>query len=162
MRITIKFGLNRLQFKSPFCQRNRFITKSSLTVIGQNTYLPITTVSAVGFYKAAKHKNSQVFEVSVLEINSLLEQQENKTLAKRKVHGIPDAYSRYHCMFEEDMAKHLLPHRPMNLKIDLKEGAQAPFRRLFNMSVDELKVLKTYISENIDRGFIRVSSSSAA
>jgi len=100
--------------------------------------------------------------VSVLEINSLLEQQENKPLVTRKSQEIPDAYSKYHCMFEEDMAKHLPPHRPIDLKIDLKAGEQAPFGPLYNMLVDELKELKTYISENLDRSFIRVSSSSAA
>jgi len=65
-------------------------------------------------------------------------------------------------MFEEDMAKHLPPHRLMDLKIELKDGAQAPFGPLYNMSVDELKVLMTYISENLHRGFVRVSSSSAS
>jgi len=57
-------------------------------------------------------------------------------------------------MFEADMAKHLPPHRPIDLKIELKEGTQAPFRPLYNMSIEELKVLKAYISENLDRGFI--------
>jgi len=54
--ISIEFGQNRVQFKSRFCQRNCFNNTSPLAVIGENTCLPITSISAAGFYKAANRR----------------------------------------------------------------------------------------------------------
>ena len=160
--ISIEFGQNHVHFKFPFSKQNCFFKPPLISEIGQKLHLPITSISAARFHRMAKLKDSQVFTVSVLEINSILEQSEGNSSAGIPVAGIPAVYSKYYSMFEENMAKHLPPHRVMDLKIELKEGAQAPFGPLYNMSMDELKVLKGYISENLDRGLICVSSSSAA
>jgi hypothetical protein len=41
------------------------------------------------------------------------------------------------------------------------EGAKPPFGPLYGMSRDELLVLKKYLEENLPKGFIRPSKSSA-
>src|SRR5205807_4012273 len=120
----------------------------------------IAIISALSFYKTAKKKNSQVFAVLVLEINSLLDKQPLSNQKKKP--QIPSEYSKYLPMFEADMAKILPPHRSADLKIELKDGSQPPFGPLYNMSREELEVLKNYLEENLARGYIRVSSSSAA
>jgi hypothetical protein len=50
----------------------------------------------------------------------------------------------------------------MDISINLKDGAQPPFGGLYNLSFDEQQQLKTYIDDNLKKGFIRLSSSSAA
>jgi hypothetical protein len=56
----------------------------------------------------------------------------------------------------------LPPHRPMEISINLKAGSVPPFGGLYNLSLDELSQLKSYIEENLRKGFIQVASASAA
>jgi hypothetical protein len=46
--------------------------------------------------------------------------------------------------------------------VNLKKGAIPPFGKMYNLSKDELDELKVYVTDNVKKGFIRVSSSSAA
>jgi hypothetical protein len=41
--------------------------------------------------------------------------------------------------------------------IPLEEGKSPPFRLIYQMSADELKLLKEYINDNLKKGFIRPS-----
>ncbi|KAI0994898.1 hypothetical protein K3495_g13281 [Podosphaera aphanis] len=56
----------------------------------------------------------------------------------------------------------LPPHRPTDHRIILKKGAQPPFGRLYGMSREELVALQEWLQDNLSKGFIRPSSSSAA
>jgi hypothetical protein len=56
----------------------------------------------------------------------------------------------------------LPPHRDMDISINLKEGARPPFGGLYNLSFDEQQQLKSYLDENVKKGFIRLSLSPAA
>ncbi|WVZ84456.1 hypothetical protein U9M48_031486 [Paspalum notatum var. saurae] len=53
----------------------------------------------------------------------------------------------------------LPPHRDVEFKIDLVPGTAPVSRRLYKMAPDELKELKTQLQEQLDKGFIRPSSS---
>jgi len=160
--VLIKFGQNTVEFGSPFCRKHCLASGTLIRVSGQSPPPSIAMISAGAFHRAVRQRRSQVFALSLLEINSLLQQDLKAATPNISLQTIPPAYSRYLPMFEEDMAKHLQPPRPMDLKIELKEGTQAPFGPLYHMSIEELKILKAYISQNLSRGFIRVSSSSAA
>lgn len=159
--VLIKFGQNTLEFGSPFCQKYCLVSGTPISLRGQSPPPSIAIISTGAFHQPAKKKRSLVFALSVLEINSLLQQDLKEANSNISMQKIPPEYSRYLPMFEEDIAKLLPPYRPKDLKIELREGAQAPFGSLYNMSIEELKILKAYISENLSRGFIQVSSSSA-
>jgi hypothetical protein len=45
--------------------------------------------------------------------------------------------------------------------IPLEKGKSPPFRLIYQMSADELKLLKEYINDNLKKGFIRPSKSPA-
>jgi len=64
-------------------------------------------------------------------------------------------------IFSEGEAKTLPPHWPYNHKINLEEGVEPPFRKIYNMSEMELKLLKDYIDDMLGKGFIWPSSSAA-
>ena len=63
--------------------------------------------------------------------------------------------------FRKTLTENLPPHRPYDLKIELKEGFEPPFGPLYKLSRDELETLWTWIQENLSKGFIRASSSRA-
>ena len=53
----------------------------------------------------------------------------------------------------------LAPHRPYDLKINIEEGADLPPGRCYSLSQSELKVLRDFIDENLELGFIRPARS---
>lgn len=56
----------------------------------------------------------------------------------------------------------LPPHRACDHKIELFPGKLPPAGPLYNMSEDELLVLRKFLDENLAKGFIRASKSPAA
>jgi hypothetical protein len=74
---------------------------------------------------------------------------------------VPPEYHEFTSVFSEGEAKNLPPHRPYDHKIDLEEGTEPPFGKIYNMSETELKLLKDYIDDMLGKGFIRPSSSNA-
>jgi hypothetical protein len=57
-------------------------------------------------------------------------------------------------MFEKKNINTLPKHCRYDCIIDLEEGAQPPFRPIYNLSQDELATLCEYINENLENGFI--------
>jgi RNase H-like domain found in reverse transcriptase/Reverse transcriptase (RNA-dependent DNA polymerase)/Integrase zinc binding domain/Chromo (CHRromatin Organisation MOdifier) domain/Integrase core domain len=66
-------------------------------------------------------------------------------------------------VFSPANAEKLPPNRPeVDIAIELQEGKHAPYGPLYPLSAAELEVLRQYIQENLDKGFIRPSKSPAA
>jgi hypothetical protein len=66
-------------------------------------------------------------------------------------------------VFVTEAVADLPPHWPnFDCQVNLKKGAIPPFGKMYNLSKDELDELKSYVEENLKKGFIHISSSSAA
>ena len=59
-------------------------------------------------------------------------------------------------------AEELPPHRPWDHKIEIMPGKQAPYHKNRPLSPAELKCVKKWIDEMLDKGFICESTSPAA
>jgi len=59
------------------------------------------------------------------------------------------------------IANKLPPHRHYDHRTPLKEGFEPPFRPLYSLAHHELQACKKWIEENLDKGFMRTSSSPA-
>ena len=75
---------------------------------------------------------------------------------------LPEWLKKFHEVFSRTEADKLPPHRDCDHKIELKPGETPPWGPLYNMSVAELKVLRKWLDENLEKGFIRASTSPAA
>jgi hypothetical protein len=76
---------------------------------------------------------------------------------------IPAAYKEYEPLFQEGPRSEALPkHQPWDHEIPIEEGKSPTFGPIYQLSEKELGVLKGYIDENLEKGFIRPSTSSAA
>jgi hypothetical protein len=60
-------------------------------------------------------------------------------------HEIPSKYKEF------KNVDTLPKHRPYDCTIDLEEGTQSPFEPIYNLSQDELIVLRKYIDENLEK-----------
>jgi hypothetical protein len=71
-------------------------------------------------------------------------------------------YLYYHLyIFDTKAADILLPYQYCNYKIKLQPGTTLLSGLLYNMSVEELTVLRKFLQENLDKGFICTSTSPA-
>jgi transposase InsO family protein len=123
-----------------------------------------TLISAAAFSmwarRARKNPSSgiRVFAASVADIEKALSTKappDPRNILPSQYHDFLDAFSR-------PKADQLPPHRPGDHRIDTMEGKDIPWGPMYNMSKEELLVLRKTLNEYLDKGFIRVSSSPAA
>ena len=126
-------------------------------------------ISAIGgqpFRRLAYKEKLTIFSTSLYEINQALGVEEQPPKKPKKEldlnEYIPVEYHEFLPLFSEALAKNLPPHRPYDHKIPLRDDFTPPFGPLYSMSRNELQTLKEWLEENLDKGFIRASSSPAA
>eukprot|EP00079_Xenopus_tropicalis_P038133 XP_017951904.1 PREDICTED: retrotransposon-like protein 1 [Xenopus tropicalis] len=82
-------------------------------------------------------------------------------MAVTSLEGLPAAYKDYIDVFSKKAAETLPPHRHYDCPIDLIPGSTPPRGRTYPLSLPEAQAMREYISENLERGFIRPSNSPA-
>ena len=76
---------------------------------------------------------------------------------------LPEQLLGYKDVFSAENAATLAPNREgIDLAIDIHEGKEPPYGPLYPLSRAELEVLRQYLQENLEKGFIRLSKSPAA
>lgn len=74
---------------------------------------------------------------------------------------IPHKYQSMATVFSEEEANILPEHRKYDMEIKLHKNTNPPWGPIYNLSENELKVLREYIDDNLAKGFIRHSQSPA-
>ena len=75
---------------------------------------------------------------------------------------LPPDYHSYADVFSVSESDKLPPHQTYDHAINLEPGIKPDHGPLYGMSRDELLLLKKYLEDNLRKGFIRASISSAA
>jgi hypothetical protein len=73
-------------------------------------------------------------------------------LVRPKLAQLPSQYAEYADVASEDNAKALTEHLSYDLAINLAPETQLPYLPLYNLSIIELEVLQTYLTNYIARG----------
>ena len=84
---------------------------------------------------------------------------EPNPLTEDELKLLPEAYHDLVAVFSKIESEKLPAHRPYDIAINLIDGSTPKWGPLYNLSDEELKVLKTYIDESLQKGHIRPSSS---
>jgi hypothetical protein len=74
---------------------------------------------------------------------------------------LPPQFASFADVFQKANADKLPPHRSYDCAIDLLPDQQPPYGQIYSLSPDEEKLVQEYLDENIKKGFIRKSTSSA-
>ena len=127
---------------------------------------PAKLVSAVSWNWTRKSsRKAQVFAASIADINKAL-RTSTPTDPRSK---LPRHYFKYLDVFDRKKADTLPNHRGPGVdhRIELErtqdgKEPEVPWGPLYSMTRDELLVLRKTLSELLDKGFIRVSSSPAS
>ena len=132
------------------------------------TTLDCNMVSAAAFsllaHRRTKRKGIQVFSATMADIEKALR---IKTLTDPRT-KLPQHYHDFLDVFSRTEAEKLPPFRGKgidhSIELELQNGVrpEVPWGPLYNMSRDELLVLRRTLTEYLDKGFIRVSNSSTA
>lgn len=74
---------------------------------------------------------------------------------------LPSEYHDFITVFSKDESEILPEHRKYDIAIEIQKDKKIPWGPIYALSNPELEALKTYIDENLAKGFIRPSSSPA-
>lgn len=80
-------------------------------------------------------------------------------LTEEELQKLPSCYHDLVQVFSKLESEKLPTHRPYDISIELMEGKSPTWGPIYNLSEDELVVLKAYIDEQLSKGFIRSSNS---
>ena len=141
------------------------------TVIRSNDTIektfPILGVKACAFAAVVRREkrertgNLEVFAASLADIERALRPKVSLTRAE-VIAKLPSHYVDFVEVFDPKEAQKLPPNRPgVDQEICLEEGKEVPWGPLYNMSRDELLVLRKELTSLLDKDFIRASKSPA-
>ena len=99
----------------------------------------------------------EIFSISIRDIEKALASKSTTDPAKK----LPTEYHDFLNLFSQADSDILPPHHPYDHKIPLIKEKTPPWGLLYSISQDKIKVLKTYLEKNLNKGFIRASSSFA-
>ena len=112
------------------------------------TPIPINTAA---FSLLATKPDHQVFSVLLRDIEHALKPKPCVDPAT----VLPPQYHKFLNIFSKDEADKLPPHcLGVDHEIKIESETQLPSGPLYSMSRDELKVLKKYLTENLNKGFL--------
>ncbi|KAL2885049.1 retrovirus polyprotein [Ceratocystis lukuohia] len=125
----------------------------------------VTQVSAAVYSAMVKQakkngRESSIFVASLEDINKALQKKKEPTPDQVKA-ALPKQYADLWEAFAH-AGERLPPHKPgLDAKLEIEPGKEAPWGPLYQMSRDELLVLRKTLTELVEKGFIRTSSSPA-
>ena len=125
----------------------------------QNQNLPLTANSihltgAPSFTHMAKQKNVQVFITIVWDIEYTLAEKKHSNL----VNLSSITYYKFLNMFNQNRTNTLLPHQSQNYAINFIFKVKSKNDFLYFITTNELKMLKKWLNENLQKEFIHLST----
>ena len=112
----------------------------------------IAIIGAAVFLRASKLPGSHNFELCLH--SSDIQANSEKLAETPDLSNVPSEYHKFANVFSKTKAETLPSYYPYDLKINLEENTQPPVGPIYSLSAFEQKVLKEFIEENLNMGFI--------
>jgi len=125
---------------------------ASETSVSNSKQPIIVIIGAAVFLCTSKLPGSHNFELCLC--SSDIQANSTKLAETPDLSNVPSEYHKFANIFSKTKAKTLPPHRPYDLKINLKKDAQPPVGPIYSLSASEQEALKEFIEENLNTGFI--------
>ena len=104
-------------------------------------------------------KRNNRFELS--SVGSYLGPSDSTSVNQSSSVPLHPLVSKYQDVFTPSKPDILPEHRIFDCDIPLKPDVDIPYGKVYNLTVEENKILEDYINEHLDKGFIRYSKSPA-
>ena len=112
----------------------------------------ITIIGAAAFLCILKLLGSNNFELYLYSLD--IQANSTKLAETPNLSNVPSEYHEFANIFSKTKAEVLPPHHPYDLKINLEEGAQPSVGPIYSLLASEQEILKEFIEENLNMGFI--------
>ena len=120
---------------------------------------PIRLLGVVVFASLLRSEKSQVYAIDCRHLGSLTGG--GTALMSMGTPAVPKPYHNLEGVFSEEKANELPVSGPYDHEIKLEGDRQPPYGPIYPLSTPELQVLREYLHDNLVKGFIRHSTSSA-
>ena len=120
---------------------------------------PICLLGMVTFASLLQSKKSQVYAIDCQHLGSLT--RGGTTLMSIGTSAVLKPYCNLEGIFSEEKANELPVSSLYNHEIKLKGDCQPPYGPIYPLSTPKLQVLREYLHDNLAKGFIQHSTSSA-
>ncbi len=127
---------------------------SAFSTSSLSKHLKIYAINSASFLRLARKKNHDLFVIFMRDIDKALKITsfvDSVTLLLLEYHDFLDVFSR-------ELTNILSERRLYDHKIQLQKNKTSIFEPLYDMSQDELRILKKYLKNNLIKDFIQVSS----
>ncbi len=121
--------------------------------------IEIHSIAAAPFNTLSRQKDVEIFAVSMKDLEIQLKKQGSSTVTDPKS-VVPSEYHDFLDVFSKEKADILPPHRKHDHRIELEKGHESGhgYAPLYNLSEGELQLVKKYLKEHLDKGFIESST----
>jgi len=117
----------------------------------------ITIIGTTTFLYTSKLLGSSNFELCLC--SSDIQANSTKLAKAPNLSNVPSKYHKFADFFRKTKAEVLTPYHSYDLWINLEEGAQPLVGLIYSLLVFEQEALKEFIEENLNIGFIQLTSS---
>ncbi len=142
-----RFNLNELEISNSK-------EKKSLSVMN------ITMIETSAFNMMSKRKNVNLFSVILKNVEKHLKKHSKSNTVMKDV--LSSKYHEFLNVFDKKAFNIFISHRFYDHKIVLKKDAIFEYTSLYKMFEEELKIVKKYLEDNLEKRFIIASRSSFA
>ena len=114
-------------------------------------------IGAAAFLHISKLLGFHNFKLCLCSLN--IQTNSTKFVEAPNLSNIPSEYHEFANVFSKTKAETLSSHCSYDLKINLEEGAQPPIGPIYSLLASKQETLKEFIEENLNIGFIQLTSS---
>src|SRR6266487_5235547 len=120
--------------------------------------IDLALISGDAFMLNLRRLDTELCIVSLYEIDRILESHDEPEPPTKEVTAkVPAAYQDFYDVFLKAASNVLPPHHEYDHQIQLEQAHDLKYSPLYKMTQEELLVVKEYLLDNLDKGFIKPS-----
>jgi hypothetical protein len=121
--------------------------------------IEIHSIAIASFNILSRQKNVEIFAVSMKNLKIQLKKQDNNTMIDFKS-VISSEYHNFLDVFSKEKANILSSHKKHDHRIKLEKEHEFDheYASLYNLSEEELSLMKKYLKEHLNKSFIELST----
>ena len=155
----INFEKNTIYFLEKYCAKHCDSAKGNKFIFHSKDFTASMVPDDTIVYDNLLNEENDVDLCAALQEIPIERTKEQSIETKKEI--VEKYYFNLKKTFEKKEADKLPPHRNYDMSIDLIPGSQLYYGPIYSLSITEMKALKEYINENLNKGFIRKSNSPA-
>jgi hypothetical protein len=133
------------------------LLKEKIFTLKSDSVMKIHSIIAASFNILSRQKNVEIFVVFMKDLDIQLKKQDNNKIIDSKS-VISSEYHDFLNVFFKKKANILFSHKKHDHRIEIEIKKSHEYASLYNMSEDELLLIKKYLQKHVNKKFIETST----